>query len=54
MGRTDGFDEATELSRKLWELKLPNFNSHRLVLHQNGVEFRQQFIGAIRNSLIVS
>ena len=54
MGRTDGFDEAMELSRKLWELKLPNFNSQRRALHQNGVEFRQQFIGAIRNSLTVS
>ena len=28
-------------------LKSPIFNSQRLALHQNGVEFRQQFTGAI-------
>ena len=36
----------------MWELKLPNFNSQGLALHQNGVEFRQQFIGATQTSLI--
>ena len=33
------------------ELKFPNFNSQRLALHQNGVEFCQQFNGSIRTSL---
>ena len=32
-------------------LKLPILIIHRLALHQNGVEFRQQFNGAIRTSL---
>ena len=43
-------------SHYLWKsfLKSPVFNSQRLALHQNGVEFCQQFIGAIRNSLTVS
>ena len=35
-------------------LKSPIFNSQRLALHQNGVEFRQQLIGAIRTSLSTS
>ena len=33
--------------------KIANFN-RRLALHQNGVESRQQFIGAIKNSLTAS
>ena len=41
-------------SRKLWEMKLPKLNSQMLALHENGVEFRQQFNGAIKNSLTTS
>ena len=32
-------------------LKMPIFNSQKLALHQHGVEFRQKFIGDIRNTL---
>ena len=35
-------------------LKFPFFNSQRLALRQNGVEFHQKFTGVIRNSLIAS
>ena len=40
-----GLFRSHELSRFP---KIANFNSQRLAFHQNGVEFRQKFNGAIR------
>ena len=53
--RVSGGQKFTDTTyESLQALKSPIFFSQRLALHQNGVEFRQQFTGAIRTTLSAS